>query len=129
MTHRDVSSGEQARSISPIELKAQLRSMLEILAAPSAVQDAWLRKERYPTDELGLQYLDAVPAWIPRLTANHLLDSQAVDALLHVRNVLEKYLRTNQRMWAEDPSLSLAWAEIRSAAALALKCLQDEVRP
>src|SRR5471030_1459144 len=53
-------------TISPQQLRGQLREMVDLLAAPVDVQIRWLVTQRCPVDELMLQFDDAVPAWFGR---------------------------------------------------------------
>jgi len=106
-------------TISPEQLRGQLREMVELLAAPADAQIHWLVTEGIPVDELMLQFDDAVPAWFARLRLNGLLSDVECDELQRLRGLLEEMAR--HHIW-EDEALRTApeWADVREAATKAL---------
>ena len=113
-------------TIPPRELRGQLLEMVELLAAPAGVQIGWLVTQRYPVDELMLQFFDAVPAWFGRLRENGLLSDAEHDALEHLRDLLGEM--GDHPIWEDDDALRTAaeWANMREAASSALTLMTAE---
>jgi hypothetical protein len=105
------------------ELFRQLIEMVELLAASASEQKKWLRAEGYPPDELGLQFIDAVPGWFGRLEGASLLSRPAKDRLMELKNLLGALLvPSHQSMWVASgvTDQSSDWHRIRDLARLAL---------
>jgi hypothetical protein len=108
--------------IPPEQLRAQLREMVELLAAPPDAQLHWLVTEGIAVDELMLQFDDAVPAWFGRLRENGLLSDAEGDELQRLRGLLEEM--AHHHIW-DDEALRGApeWTDLRQAASKVLVLL------
>lgn len=111
--------------ISASELLSQLTGFLVILGSPADQQRAWAEERGVPIDEMMIQFLDAVPAWIPRLRDNHLVDDQDELTLLRVRVQFDDSMRGRTHLfqhWSEVAT-SGAWERVRELAKAALDSL------
>jgi hypothetical protein len=108
--------------ISERQLLAQLREIVELLAAPAADQERWLADHRFPVDELALQLADAVPMWFARLANAGLLTQLADQALRKLDDALGSFSGpTNADLWTEDALYSAnQWQRVRDLALRAL---------
>lgn len=121
-------SDRPAYEISVEELMGQLRSKIELLAAPASVQKEWLRAKHFPEDELGQQFLDAVPLWFGRLKEEGVLRPSAERALLSLEQRLNELLVPEMRgMWIDEglTDESVEWQGVRELARQALEDLDD----
>jgi hypothetical protein len=110
------------RPASPQELLAEFFLDIELLAAPSSVQQEWLDQHGYPVVELALQFYDARVVSTDRLEQHGLLDDQ--DRI--VLDSLEQYLvaipgYVDDFEWLRTAP---AWIEIRRLAGVALESLE-----
>lgn len=103
-------------AVAPSELLDQLLEVVQLLAAPSEEQVAWLRGARVPVDELVLQYTAIVPGWIPRLRAENVLVLKTESLLSKLSSVIAG-LPPEEGLWTEDALLlDPRWNVVRSAA-------------
>jgi len=116
--------------ISVEQLLGQLREFVELLAAPAATQEAWLKKGRWPVDELAMQLDDAVPAWFPRLTEAGLLSAKAQQVLVVLLAALDDFSgRQNAALWTKDALYDAPqWQGVRDLAGRALAAMDDAVQ-
>lgn len=74
--------------LAAIESLAQIRGMVELLASPPSVQLAWANSERYPLEEMFLQFEDAIPAQIAGLREQRVMPEKLAAELVRHADLL-----------------------------------------
>lgn len=106
------------REITPAELLGQLRSEIELIAAPAADQERWLIDHKYPADEMALQLDDSILTFLPRLRHEGLMPARLDAALRALDAHFESFSgSSNAVRWTEEALYhDPAWAQARQLA-------------
>jgi hypothetical protein len=94
---------------------------LELIAASTAVQEAWAKATLVPSEEIALQFYDSVPLWLQRLRESHLIEPHTESTLVELKAHLERH----QTKLFDDGPFVRDSSEWKSARALASAALVD----
>lgn len=101
---------------------AKIREVLELLQADPEEQASWAKAAGLPTDEIVLQYYDAVPSLLYGLRERGVIDEDAERAMMRLHDYL---MRVQRDLFCDDPAVARTseWDRVRDLATAALKTL------
>lgn len=109
--------------VSPQEKLLELQEEVALLAAPAQQQEEWAVVHRMPSEEIALQFYDAVPMWLARLRDTGMIDTDDERALTALSQALTN---CQERLFLDGPKVTNAseWFTIRELAMTALESLR-----
>lgn len=106
------------KEFTPLDMLAQLREEIELVAAGPADQDRWLIEHRANPDEIALTIDDSVCGVVPQLEEASLMTAGLAAALQALNNHFGSFSgQENAARWSEEALyIDPAWEDARRQA-------------